>query len=133
MVVEKQRPFFHTVTDLSAVVKLVGELVDKWSSFPESQHTPLCTHLLGLAMKIVSQLALGETFSQDTQVIAFRKNHDTVSREPAKTIVELVFLKVLLLMVVLLQIWSEIGKGFLDGSLEKSSSRNKLYQKGVRG
>lgn len=89
MVVEKQGPFLHILTNLSAVLKLVGELVDKWSSFPESQHTPLCAHLLGLAMKTVSQLALGETFSQDAQVVSFRKNHDAVSREPAKTIVEL--------------------------------------------
>lgn len=28
------------------------------------------------------------------------------------------------------QIWSEIGKGYLDGSLEKSSSRKGLYEKG---
>lgn len=87
------------------VLKLVGELVDKWSSFPESQHTPLCAHLLGLAMKTVSQLALGETFSQDAQVVSFRKNHDAI--------------------------WSEIGKGFLDGSLEKSLSRKGLYQKAL--
>ncbi|XP_075898568.1 cytochrome P450 20A1 isoform X4 [Nelusetta ayraudi] len=87
------------------VLKLVGELVDKWSSFPESQHTPLCAHLLGLAMKTVSQLALGETFCQDAQVVSFRKNHDAI--------------------------WSEIGKGFLDGSLEKSLSRKGLYQKAL--
>lgn len=72
------------LTVLSAVVKLVGELVDKWSSFPESQHTPLCAHLLGLAMKTVSQLALGDTFTQDAHVVSFRKNHDAVSRELAK-------------------------------------------------
>lgn len=81
--------FLHTVSDLSAVVQLVGELVDKWSSFPESQHTPLCAHLLGLAMKTVSQLALGETFCQDAQVVSFRKNHDAVSQEPAEISVEL--------------------------------------------
>lgn len=84
MVGERRGPFLYTLTNMSAVVKLVGELVDRWSSFPESQHTPLCAHLLGLAMKTVSQLALGETFSQDDQVVSFRKNHDTVSREPAK-------------------------------------------------
>lgn len=77
------------MTDLSAVLKLVGDLVDKWSSFSQSQHTPLCAHLLGLAMKTVSQMALGETFNQDAQVVSFRKNHDAVSRELAKTIVEL--------------------------------------------
>lgn len=77
------------LTDLSIVVKLVGELVDKWSSFPDSQHTPLCAHLLGLAMKTVSQLAFGKTFSQDAQVVSFRKNHDAVSWEPANTIFEL--------------------------------------------
>lgn len=86
---EGEGSFLHLVSDLSAVVQLVGELVDKWSSFPESQHTPLCAHLLGLAMKTVSQLALGETFSQDAQVVSFRKNHDTVSQEPAGTSVEL--------------------------------------------
>lgn len=50
----------------------------KWKSFPEAQHTPLCAHLLGLAMKTVTQLALGESFSNDAEVITFRKNHDAV-------------------------------------------------------
>lgn len=39
----------------------------------------------------------------------------------------------LLLLVVNLQIWSELGKGFLDASLEKSSSKKGLYQKCMRG
>lgn len=50
----------------------------KWKSFPEAQHTPLCAHLLGLAMKTVTQLALGESFGDDTEVISFHKNHDAV-------------------------------------------------------
>lgn len=52
----------------------------KWRSFPEGQHTPLCAHLLGLAMKTVTQLALGERFGDDAEVIAFRKNHDAVRK-----------------------------------------------------
>lgn len=52
--------------------------MEKWKSFPEAQHTPLCAHLLGLAMKTVTQLTLGESFSDDAQVISFRKNHDAV-------------------------------------------------------
>ncbi|XP_026013497.1 cytochrome P450 20A1 [Astatotilapia calliptera] len=87
------------------VLKLVDELVKKWKSFPEGQHTPLCAHLLGLAMKTVTQLALGERFGDDTEVLAFRKNHDAI--------------------------WSEIGKGYLDGSLEKSSSRKAHYEKAL--
>ncbi|XP_076579833.1 cytochrome P450 20A1 [Chaetodon auriga] len=87
------------------VLKLVEELVGKWKSFPEAQHTPLCAHLLGLAMKTVTQLALGESFRGDTEVISFRKNHDAI--------------------------WSEIGKGYLDGSLEKSSSRKGHYEKAL--
>ncbi|XP_063067814.1 cytochrome P450 20A1 [Engraulis encrasicolus] len=83
------------------LLKLVEELVTKWQSYPESQHTPLCSHLLGLAMKAVTQLALGERFANDAEVIRFRKNHDAI--------------------------WSEIGKGFLDGSLDKSSSRKGHY------
>lgn len=79
----------YTLSDFSPVVQLVGELVDKWSSFPETQHTPLCAHLLGLAMKTVSQLALGESFSQDAQVVSFRKNHDAVSQDPEGTSIEL--------------------------------------------
>uniref|UniRef100_A0A672HV55 Cytochrome P450 20A1 n=1 Tax=Salarias fasciatus TaxID=181472 RepID=A0A672HV55_SALFA len=85
------------------LLQLVEELVEKWKSFPEAQHTPLCAHLLGLAMKTVTQLALGERFQDDAQVIAFRRNHDAI--------------------------WSEIGKGYLDGSLEKSSSRKEHYEK----
>uniref|UniRef100_A0A4W6DM75 Cytochrome P450, family 20, subfamily A, polypeptide 1 n=1 Tax=Lates calcarifer TaxID=8187 RepID=A0A4W6DM75_LATCA len=89
------------------VLKLVEELVGKWKSFPEAQHTPLCAHLLGLAMKTVTQLALGERFRDDTEVISFRKNHDAI--------------------------WSEIGKGYLDGSLEKSCSRKGHYDEGESG
>ncbi|XP_034469602.1 cytochrome P450 20A1 [Hippoglossus hippoglossus] len=85
------------------VLQLVEELVGKWKSFPEDQHTPLCAHLLGLAMKTVTQLALGERFKDDAEVISFRKNHDAI--------------------------WSVIGKGYLDGSLEKSTSRKGHYEK----
>lgn len=91
--------------NFSLVLKLVEELVGKWKSFPEGQHTPLCAHLLGLSMKAVTQLALGERFRDDADVIAFRKNHDAI--------------------------WSEIGKGYLDGSLEKSSSRKGHYEKAL--
>lgn len=48
-------------------------------SYPEDQHTPLCAHQLVLAMKTITQLALGESFSEDSHVISFRKNHDAVS------------------------------------------------------
>ncbi|XP_069020087.1 cytochrome P450 20A1 [Embiotoca jacksoni] len=87
------------------MLHLVEELVGKWSSFPEAQHTPLCGHLLGLALKTVTQLALGERFKDDAEVISFRKNHDVI--------------------------WSEIGKGYLDGSLEKSPSRKGHYEKAL--
>lgn len=87
------------------VLKLVDELVGKWKSFPESQHAPLCAHLLGLALKTVTQLALGESFRDDAEVLSFRKNHDAI--------------------------WSEIGKGYLDGSLERSSSRKGHYEKAL--
>ncbi|XP_029305001.1 cytochrome P450 20A1 [Cottoperca gobio] len=87
------------------VLKLVEELVGKWKSAPDSQHTPLCAHLLGLAMKTITQLALGESFRDDSEVLSFRKNHDAI--------------------------WSEIGKGYLDGSLEKSSSRKGTYEKAL--
>uniref|UniRef100_A0A8C2GVT8 Cytochrome P450, family 20, subfamily A, polypeptide 1 n=1 Tax=Cyprinus carpio TaxID=7962 RepID=A0A8C2GVT8_CYPCA len=84
------------------LLQLVEELVDKWASYPKSQHTPLCAHLLGLAMKAVTQLAMGSRFQDDAEVIRFRKNHEAI--------------------------WSEIGKGYLDGSLEKSSSRKTHYE-----
>ncbi|XP_049426525.1 cytochrome P450 20A1 isoform X3 [Epinephelus fuscoguttatus] len=53
----------------------------------------------------VTQLALGESFKDDAKVLSFRKNHDAI--------------------------WSEIGKGYLDGSLEKSSSRKGHYEKAL--
>uniref|UniRef100_A0A3B1JXE0 Cytochrome P450 family 20 subfamily A member 1 n=2 Tax=Astyanax mexicanus TaxID=7994 RepID=A0A3B1JXE0_ASTMX len=84
------------------LLKLVEELVGKWELYPKSQHTPLCAHLLGLSMKAVTQLAMGSRFANDTEVINFRKNHGAI--------------------------WAEIGKGFLDGSLEKSSSRKAHYE-----
>uniref|UniRef100_A0A3Q3EIP3 Cytochrome P450, family 20, subfamily A, polypeptide 1 n=1 Tax=Labrus bergylta TaxID=56723 RepID=A0A3Q3EIP3_9LABR len=91
--------------NLPLVLKLVEELVGKWNSFPEDQHIPLCAHLLGLAMKTVTQMALGESFRDNAEVISFRKNHDAI--------------------------WSEIGKGYLDGSLEKSTSRKGHYEKAL--
>uniref|UniRef100_A0A8C9XFD7 Cytochrome P450, family 20, subfamily A, polypeptide 1 n=1 Tax=Sander lucioperca TaxID=283035 RepID=A0A8C9XFD7_SANLU len=97
------------------VLKLSEELVGKWKAFPDSQHTPLCAHLLGLAMKTVTQLALGESFRDDAKVLSFCKNHDAL------------FFPLLLTR----QIWSEIGKGYLDGSLEKSSSRKGHYEKAL--
>uniref|UniRef100_A0AAR2L7J9 Cytochrome P450, family 20, subfamily A, polypeptide 1 n=1 Tax=Pygocentrus nattereri TaxID=42514 RepID=A0AAR2L7J9_PYGNA len=84
------------------LLKLAEELVGKWQLYPKSQHIPLCAHLLGLSMKAVTQLAMGSRFSDDTAVIRFRKNHEAI--------------------------WSEIGKGYLDGSLEKSSSRKAHYE-----
>ncbi|KAM6945734.1 cytochrome P450 20A1 [Aplochiton taeniatus] len=87
------------------ILKCVEGLVGKWRSLPEAQHTPLCAHLLGLSMKAVTQLALGERFNDDSEVIRFRKNHDAV--------------------------WSEIGKGYLDGSLERSPSRKEQYKKAL--
>uniref|UniRef100_A0A672P597 Cytochrome P450 20A1-like n=1 Tax=Sinocyclocheilus grahami TaxID=75366 RepID=A0A672P597_SINGR len=88
------------------LLQLVEELVDKWASYPKSQHTPLCAHLLGLAMKAVTQLAMGSRFGDEAEIIRFRKNHEAI--------------------------WSEIGKGYLDGSLEKSSSRKARYESGKK-
>uniref|UniRef100_A0A3B4BHY1 Uncharacterized protein n=1 Tax=Periophthalmus magnuspinnatus TaxID=409849 RepID=A0A3B4BHY1_9GOBI len=73
------------------VLKLVDELVSKWSCVPAEQHTPLCAHLLGSLKK----MTLGN-------VLRVQKI-----------------------------IWSEIGKGYLDGSLEKSSSRKVQYEKAL--
>uniref|UniRef100_A0AAX7SR87 Cytochrome P450, family 20, subfamily A, polypeptide 1 n=1 Tax=Astatotilapia calliptera TaxID=8154 RepID=A0AAX7SR87_ASTCA len=101
--IEKKNILMHKSAKTKNFLTL--PLVKKWKSFPEGQHTPLCAHLLGLAMKTVTQLALGERFGDDTEVLAFRKNHDAI--------------------------WSEIGKGYLDGSLEKSSSRKAHYEKAL--
>uniref|UniRef100_A0A8C6K4N2 Cytochrome P450, family 20, subfamily A, polypeptide 1 n=1 Tax=Nothobranchius furzeri TaxID=105023 RepID=A0A8C6K4N2_NOTFU len=92
--------------NFSTILQVVEELVGKWSSFPEAQHIPLCSHMLGLALKTVTQLGLGERFRDDAKVISFRKNHDAI--------------------------WSEVGKGYMDGSLEKSSSRKAHYETGKK-
>ncbi|KAM9305149.1 cytochrome P450 20A1 [Gastrophryne carolinensis] len=89
-------------SNFSVIVKLSEELLSKWSSCPQGQHVPLCQHMLGFAMKSVTQTAMGSIFDDDQEVIRFRKNHDVI--------------------------WSEIGKGFLDGSIERSSSRKKQYE-----
>ncbi|MGH0117621.1 UNVERIFIED_CONTAM: hypothetical protein FKN15_041813 [Acipenser sinensis] len=92
-------------SNFSVTLKLADELLSKWESYPDSQHVPLCQHLLGLAMKSATQTAMGSRFEDDQEVIQFRKNHDAI--------------------------WSEIGKGFLDGSLEKSSTRKSHYEDAV--
>ncbi|XP_003223588.4 cytochrome P450 20A1 [Anolis carolinensis] len=89
-------------SNFPAIQKLSEELLAKWLSFPESQHVPLCQHMLGFSMKAVTQTAMGSRFEDDQEVIRFRKNHDAI--------------------------WAEIGKGFLDGSLDKSVTRKKIYE-----
>ncbi|XP_062907834.1 cytochrome P450 20A1 isoform X1 [Mobula hypostoma] len=89
-------------SNFTLILKLADELVSKWLSYPESQHVPLCQHLLGFAMKSVTQTAMGSRFESDQEVIRFRKDHDSI--------------------------WSEIGKGFLDGSLDKSSPRKEHFE-----
>ncbi|CAH2305939.1 cytochrome P450 20A1 [Pelobates cultripes] len=89
-------------SNFSTIVKLSEELLAKWSSYPQSQHVPLCQHMLGFAMKSITQIAMGGSFEDDQEVLRFRRNHDTI--------------------------WSEIGKGFLDGSIERSPNRKKLYE-----
>ncbi|XP_073162583.1 cytochrome P450 20A1 isoform X2 [Lepidochelys kempii] len=89
-------------SNFAVIQKLSEELLAKWLSFPESQHVPLCQHMLGFAMKSVTQTAMGGSFEDDREVIRFRRNHDAI--------------------------WAEIGKGFLDGSLDKSMTRKKLYE-----
>uniref|UniRef100_A0A8C0P3X3 Cytochrome P450 family 20 subfamily A member 1 n=2 Tax=Canis lupus familiaris TaxID=9615 RepID=A0A8C0P3X3_CANLF len=95
-------------SNFALLLKLSEELLDKWLSYPESQHVPLCQHMLGFAMKSVTQMVMGSTFEDDQEVIHFQKNHGT--------------------MFSYFQVWSEIGKGFLDGSLDKSTTRKKQYE-----
>ncbi|XP_074857356.1 cytochrome P450 20A1 isoform X2 [Carettochelys insculpta] len=89
-------------SNFPVIQKLSEELLAKWLSLPESQHVPLCQHMLGFAMKTVTQTAMGSTFEDDREVIRFRRNHGAI--------------------------WAEIGSGFLDGSLDKSVNRKKLYE-----
>uniref|UniRef100_A0A8C8X8R4 Cytochrome P450 family 20 subfamily A member 1 n=2 Tax=Panthera TaxID=9688 RepID=A0A8C8X8R4_PANLE len=95
-------------SNFALLLKLSEELLDKWLSYPDSQHVPLCQHMLGFAMKSVTQMVMGSTFEDDQEVIHFQKNHGT--------------------MFFYFQVWSEIGKGFLDGSLDKSITRKKQYE-----
>ncbi|KAM6152701.1 cytochrome P450 20A1 [Erethizon dorsatum] len=89
-------------SDCGLLLKLSEELLDNWLAYPEAQHVPLSQHMLGFAMKSVTQVVMGSAFEDDQAVIQFQKNHGTV--------------------------WSEIGKGFLDGSLDKSATRKKQYE-----
>ncbi|XP_069082123.1 cytochrome P450 20A1 isoform X2 [Pleurodeles waltl] len=89
-------------SNFGIILKLSEDMVTKWLSFPVSQHVPLCQHMLGYAMKSVTQTAMGNSFEDEQDLIRFRRNHCAI--------------------------WEEIGKGFLDGSLEKSTTRKKLYE-----
>lgn len=66
-------------TNGSSPFKLSEELLAKWLSLPEAQHVPLCQHMLGFAMKSVTQTAMGSSFEDDQEVIRFRRHHDAVS------------------------------------------------------
>ncbi|KAF6361325.1 cytochrome P450 family 20 subfamily A member 1 [Rhinolophus ferrumequinum] len=98
-------------SNFALLLKLSEELLDKWLSYPESQHIPLCQHMLGFAMKSVTQMVMGSAFEDDQEVIRFQKNHGTIIG-----------------MFSYFQVWSEIGKGFLDGSLDKSTTRKRQYE-----
>ncbi|XP_076787940.1 cytochrome P450 20A1 isoform X3 [Arvicanthis niloticus] len=87
------------------LLQLSEELLDKWLSYPETQHIPLSQHMLSFALKFVTRMVLGSTFEDEQEVIRFQKIHGTV--------------------------WSEIGKGFLDGSLDKNTTRKKQYQEAL--
>ncbi|NXT99976.1 CP20A protein, partial [Buphagus erythrorhynchus] len=89
-------------SNFALIQKLSEELLAKWLSLPEAQHVPLCQHMLGFAMKSVTQTSMGSSFEDDREVIRFRRHHDAI--------------------------WSEIGKGFLDGSLDKNMTRKKHYE-----
>uniref|UniRef100_A0A8C9QRH3 Cytochrome P450 family 20 subfamily A member 1 n=1 Tax=Spermophilus dauricus TaxID=99837 RepID=A0A8C9QRH3_SPEDA len=97
-------------SNFALLLKLSEELLDKWLSYPETQHVPLSQHMLGFAMKSVTQIVMGSTFEDDQEVIRFQKNHGNRY------------------MFSYFQVWSEIGKGFLDGSLDKSATRKKQYE-----
>ncbi|XP_030885330.1 LOW QUALITY PROTEIN: cytochrome P450 20A1 [Leptonychotes weddellii] len=64
-------------SNFALLLKLSEELLDKWLSYPESQHVPLSQHMLGFAMKSVTQMVMGSTFEDDQEVIHFQKNHGT--------------------------------------------------------
>ncbi|OCT61314.1 hypothetical protein XELAEV_18047341mg [Xenopus laevis] len=115
------------------IIKLSEELLAKWGTYPQSQHVPLCQHMLGFAMKSITQIALGSSFEDDREVIRFRRNHDACASVDCPTAMTTIFgvegvgrrrggLE------EEWQIWSEIGKGFLDGSIERSPSRKKQYE-----
>uniref|UniRef100_A0A2K6GI98 Cytochrome P450 family 20 subfamily A member 1 n=1 Tax=Propithecus coquereli TaxID=379532 RepID=A0A2K6GI98_PROCO len=97
-------------SNFALLLKLSEELLDKWLSYPEHQHVPLSQHMLGFAMKSVTQMVMGSTFEDDQEVIRFQKNHGTIS------------------VFSYFQVWSEIGKGYLDGSLDESTTRKKQYE-----
>ncbi|XP_044769320.1 cytochrome P450 20A1 isoform X3 [Neomonachus schauinslandi] len=65
-------------SNFALLLKLSEELLDKWLSYPESQHVPLGQHMLGFAMKSVTQMVMGSTFEDDQEVIHFQKNHGTI-------------------------------------------------------
>ncbi|XP_062961204.1 cytochrome P450 20A1 isoform X3 [Cynocephalus volans] len=65
-------------SNFALLLKLSEELLDKWLSYPETQHVPLSQHMLGFAMKSVTQVVMGSTFEDDQEVIHFQKNHGTV-------------------------------------------------------
>ncbi|KAM5228555.1 cytochrome P450 20A1 isoform 3-T3 [Ctenodactylus gundi] len=64
--------------NFALLLKLSEELLDKWLSFPETQHVPLSQHMLGFAMKFVTRLVMGSTFEDDQEVVQFQKNHGTI-------------------------------------------------------
>uniref|UniRef100_A0A8B9M5Q2 Neurobeachin like 1 n=1 Tax=Accipiter nisus TaxID=211598 RepID=A0A8B9M5Q2_9AVES len=61
-------------SNFALIQKLSEELLAKWLSLPEAQHVPLCQHMLGFAMKSVTQTAMGSSFEDDREVIRFRSS-----------------------------------------------------------
>lgn len=54
-------------------------MIVKWSNLPAEQHIPLNTSMTSYALKVTLTVLFGDQFSNDAEVLSFKKNYDDVS------------------------------------------------------
>uniref|UniRef100_A0A8C4QUL2 Cytochrome P450, family 20, subfamily A, polypeptide 1 n=1 Tax=Eptatretus burgeri TaxID=7764 RepID=A0A8C4QUL2_EPTBU len=91
---------------MEMLIELSHELQKQWQSLPIDEHIPLHQHMMGFALRAITCATLGQSFAGGSQLLALRRNHDAL--------------------------WSEIGKGFLDGSLERDLNRRKHFDNALQ-
>lgn len=74
--------YYQTYQDVS------DELARKWMSLVKEEHIPLCVHMSAYALKIALITLFGDTFSNDRDILEFRRAYDICWLEMERRLTE---------------------------------------------